>query len=431
MALAIIILWLWSAMLQAASPADAAIFGVFKRADPGLAHFAVLQRTGVTEELDLVVAFGTPKSYPIEPNWTWWDEKRKMGLFLQEKVRPGRIYSLGIKSGFEDCGARVERATATDTVISCRGEKSTKYPTQKWVYDVRAKNVVSQFSYQPFEMHRVFPNGSGVVFVGSDRQQLLAVDYTPGREPEFRVLGAAESAKWFRKVQVSEGTEGIDRKRVLFIQPETFQPLRIGLSGPFRLIDRDGVLAIEEQSGKNVLAYPLPRSSCDVLAAARPREFRNGFSCQGTEFAERIGPWLLEGNQLWFGKTFYDSEGQTGVGGFGYFDTTDRKYHLFAPPEIAPWSVSAIEVAPDAVWMTLVRQGEWGDTSGGLLRYDRQSGTMRRFELPDIGARIIQAGGKILAATGSGIAVVDGDSVKRYFIDRTTGGRLRVAPTTR
>ncbi len=81
--------------------------------------------------------------------------------------------------------------------------------------------------------------------------------------------------------------------------------------------------------------------------------------------------------------------------------------------------------------MALAHNGEYGGSSGGLLRYARQSGALRRFELPDIGVRIIRASGRILAATDFGIAVVEGDGVKRYFLDRTSDGRLRIALATR
>ena len=112
-----------------------------------LSLWAVLQRTGVTDELDLVIAVGSPTSLPIEQTpWTGWSEERKIGLFLQEKMRPERIYSLGTKSGYRDCAARIERATATDSVSSCEGEKSERYPHQKWVYDARAKKLLAQFS---------------------------------------------------------------------------------------------------------------------------------------------------------------------------------------------------------------------------------------------------------------------------------------------
>ena len=424
MALAVIILLLCGALSHAETPANSAVLEVFKQTDAGLTHFDLMQRTSVTKDLDLVIAMGSLKTYG----------GATIGLFLQEKTHPGRVYSLGVKAGFEECSARVERVTATDSVISCEGEKSERYPHQKWVYDVRAKRLIGQFSYQPFAMYRIFPSGTGAVIVGSDTQKLVAVRFTPGNDPEFRILSAAESPAWFQRVQVSEGTVGIGRKQVLRVEPEPFQSLRFGPSGSFQLIRQDGaegVLTIEEQSGNQIQPYPLPQSTYDEFAAARPQRVANGYVRNGTKIDERIGPWKLEGGQFWFGKTFYDGEGNTGVGGFGYFSAADRTYHLFAPPEVKGWSVSAIDVGPNAVWMALVENGEYGGSSGGLLRYDRRSGAVRQFELPDIGVQFIRAGGKTLAATDFGIAVVEGRRVKRYFIDRTTDGRLRVASATR
>ena len=72
---------------------------------------------------------------------------------------------------------------------------------------------------------------------------------------------------------------------------------------------------------------------------------------------------------------------------------------------MAEWPVSAIDVGQDAVWLALVRHGEYGDSSGGLLRYERQSAAVRQFQLPDIGVGLIRAGGKILAVTDFGLAV--------------------------
>ncbi len=297
---------------------------------------------------------------------------------------------------------------------------------------MRAKKLLGQFSYDPFPMHRVFPNDAAAVFLGSDRKGLVAVGFTPVRNPEFRVLSNAESAKWFRRVPVAEGTEGTDR--VLYMQPEPFRTFRFGPSGSFRLTSRESpvpVLAIEETSGNKIRSYPLRQSTYDEFAAARPQRVENGYVREQTMIEESIGPWKLEEDKLWFGKAFYDGEGRSGVGGFGYFSATDRKYHLFTPPEIAGWSVSAIDVESEAVWMALVAAGEYGGASGGLLRFDRQSESVRRVELLDIGVQFIHAGGKLLAATDFGIAVIEGDLAKRYFVDRTIDGRLRVVPATR
>jgi hypothetical protein len=406
MGLAVIMLSLWTAFMQAATPADSAVFLLFKQADAGLAHFVLLQRAEVTEELDLVIVIGSPKALPIEQTqWTWWGEERKIGLFLQEKARPERVYSLGMKSGFPDCAARIERVTATDSVISCQGEKSERYPNQKWVYDVRAKSLLRQFSYQPFAMYRSFPNANGAVFVGSDRQRLVAVEYKADREPAFRVLSEADARPWIDRVHISVGTEGIEARRVIYIENDKAPP--------------------------PAAIPPLPRTTYDQFAAARPRRVKDGYVRAGTEIQDSIGPWQQEDGRIWFGKNFYDGEGSTGVGGFGYFDMNERRLHMFEPPEIADWSVSAIDVGSDAAWMALVQNGEYGGSSGGLLRYDRLSGALRRFEFPDIGVRLIRAGGTILAATDFGLAVVEGDRVKRYFIDRTTDGQLRVAGATR
>ena len=186
---AVVVLSFPAILAQAAEPADSAVFTAFRHADAQLAHFASLRRTDITEQLDLVIAIGSAKAFPPETNaWVWWGEDRKIGLFLQEKARPDRVYLLGIKSGFPDCAARIERATETDTVISCKGEKSERYPNQKWVYDVRAKSLLRQFSYQPFAFTRVFPGRNGAVFVGSDGQRKVTVS-----GPPFRIVSTTVS----------------------------------------------------------------------------------------------------------------------------------------------------------------------------------------------------------------------------------------------
>jgi hypothetical protein len=402
------VLSLWATFMQAATPADSAVLLVFKQAEIGLAHFAVLQRTGVTEDLDLVIAIGSPKALGTEPTpWFGLSEERKIGLFLQEKLRPERVYLIGIKSGFPECDAYIERVTATDSVISCVGEKSTRYPHQKWIYDARAKKLLAQYSYQPFAMVRIFPNAGGAVFVGTDTQRgLAAVEYKADREPALRVLSEADGQPWIARVRVTRGTDGIEARPFIRIEDDKAPP--------------------------SVAIPPLPQTTYDQFAAARPRSVQYGYTReQTTTIQDSVGPWQNEGGRTWFGKTFYDGEGSTGVGGFGYLDWNDGKLHLFTAPEIADWSVSAIAVAPDAVWMALVANGEWGPSSGGLLRYDRQTVAVRRIALPDVAVQLIWSGGRILAATDFGLAVIEGDRVQRYFIDRTTDGRLQVAAATR
>jgi len=137
---------------------------------------------------------------------------------VQEKNRPERVYLLGTKFGFPDCTARIERVTPNDTVISCHGEKSEQFPNQKWVYDIRAKSLVRQCSYQPFAMYRIFSKAAGAVFIGSDRQRLIAVEYNPSREPAFQVLSNAAAQPWTGRVRISAGIEGMQARNVIYIE---------------------------------------------------------------------------------------------------------------------------------------------------------------------------------------------------------------------
>ena len=49
----------------------------------------------------------------------------------------------------------------------------------------------------------------GAVFVGSDRQTLIAVEYNPDEDPTFRVLSKAAAQPWIDRVHISAGTEGL------------------------------------------------------------------------------------------------------------------------------------------------------------------------------------------------------------------------------
>jgi len=147
------------------------------------------------------------------------------------------------------------------------------------------------------------------------------------------------------------------------------------------------------------------------------------------ELKEHIGPWQVEGEKLWFGKTFYDGEGNSGIGGFGYFDPSEKRYRLFTSSLIADWSVSAISVQPDAVWLALVSRGEYGDDGGGLLRFDRQSETFQRVTTgQEIGQEFVRVDDRLLLATDIGITVIREDQAKKYIVDQTTDGRLRIVP---
>ncbi len=398
-----------------------------------MVHVRVLACAAVTENLDVAIAMGSPKNWPLEADrLVPWTDRQKLGLFLQDKNQPGRVYSLTVEAGSGSCVVRVERIASTDIVIACTGDDVQSTPmNHKFVYNVAEKKLVSHFAYAPFRMYRGFVDSGGAVFVGSDSQRLIAIAFRLDSSQLFQVLDDVQARPWLARLHASVGTVGEERKRILYLEPEEFHPVRFGT---FSLDREEGNsfgprLAITGQRGGKTVHYELPQSSYDAFAAARPERVTNNYVRANTEFDERIGPYQIEGGKLWFGKTFYDGEGTSGVGGFGYFDPAGRKYRLFAPAEVADWSVSAILVEPGTVWTALVRRGEYGGPSGGVLQFDLRTETVHRFGMPDFGEQFLRVGSDLLVATTGGVAVIHGGQVARYFVDRTADGRVRVIPS--
>lgn len=336
-----------------------------RQAASGIERVVTLGRAPVSPELDAVVVLGGSKHLPDR----WWDASSRLGIFLQS--RDETVYRIAVAEGSRDheCYLIVERISATDVVVQCAPEKGDLRSVVKFVFDPRAKALAGRVDYDVVPFQHVIRTDTGAVFRGPEP---FAIAYS---EAGFRVLKA-------------------DPLAAPKIEPK---PL-------------------------------LPSTTWDDFAAARPGRVKDGYVREGTQIEEQIGPRQTHNGVLWFGKTFYDGEGHTGVGGFGYFDGT---YHIFSPPEIADWSVTTILVEDDAVWLGLANHGEWGTTAGGLLRFDRATETMRRIDLPDVVNDIARDGDRLLLATNFGLAIFENESVRRFFLDKTTDGRLRVAEATR
>lgn len=302
----------------------------------------------------------------------------QLTIELRDRADPGRRYAIARVPAPGECTLRLERLTSHEAVLACIGEKVDVHPNWKFVFDPRAKALVRHFTYMPYAF-----TGKGLVATNGARTVRVIVE--PGGEPTFRIQAAPhqEERRWVAD----------------FTQPA-------GLP-------------------------PLPQSGYDGFAHARPERVKDGYVRGSTMLEETVGPHVEAEGLLWFGKSFYDGEGHTGVGGFGYYDRTARRYTLFAPVDLAKWSASAIAVTPEAVWVGLVHNGEWGPAGGGLLRYDRASGTVRRFASPDIPRRITVEGGRVMAATDFGITWIEAETQRRFFVDETSDGRLRMAEAIR
>ena len=172
-------------------------------------------------------------------------------------------------------------------------------------------------------------------------------------------------------------------------------------------------------------AHPMPRSSYAEFSRARPERVSDGYDSAETGIEENIGPFQVVGDRIWFGKTFYDGEGTTGVGGVGYFDTSRSAYTLLKIREVVQWSVSAILVENQSVWIGLVGHPEGPDQSGGLLRYDLKTGTTEKYPIDETVLRIVRVDDRVYLATSRGLSILEGGRVsERYAVEPDIDGKF-------
>lgn len=259
-----------------------------------------------------------------------------------------------------DCTPRVQRMTASELSIVCVPEKASRAEVWKYFFDTQWK-LQQSYVYESFDVSKV---GSG--YVASD-----------GRRA-FRIDGS--------------------RLRPAAVPPVQPQAARPNLP-------------------------KLPQTTQREYGAAKPRTQR--WNPKITfELREEIGPWQRAGRQIWFGKSFYDGEGHSGLGGFGYYDLDTRRYTLFSPREIHDWSATAILVEEDAVWLGLAHMGEWGPSPGGLLRWDRRKQEAVASDLPSLIGHIERKGEELFLANQHGLAVLSQGKIQQYFVDMDLRGRL-------
>jgi hypothetical protein len=217
----------------------------------------------------------------------------------------------------------------------------------------------------------------------------------------------------------------IEFKETSFSQIPTAETLRIlGITGEFP----------GELNSTPVAATPLPegllpgfpQSTYDEFARARPERVRNGYTSKATHINEQVQAYAIVGNRVWFGKSFYDGEGLTGVGGIGYFDRTTNKYTFLRIPEVVGLSVSGLLVENEFLWAALVGHPEGADYSGGLLRYDLKTGTTKKYPVTDVISRVIRWRDDLYVSTSNGIYTLKDDQLRRYRVEPDINGKPTV-----
>lgn len=168
----------------------------------------------------------------------------------------------------------------------------------------------------------------------------------------------------------------------------------------------------------------IPQSTYRDFARARPRRVLDGYNERSTTIDERIGPHQTVNGRIWFGKTFYDGESHTGVGGLGYFDIPQKKFTFLKIPEIVDWSVSALLVEDQALWAALESVGEGAAMPGGLLRHDLRTSTTRIYRVKDPIYVIRRSADALVLATTNGIYVLKADHLTRHRPEPNIEGKF-------
>ncbi len=390
------------------------------RKDLGDDHTLLLVLAANTEMMSMRDWRFSPPSEHFRGEDTFW----LLGLFLTRAGNPDRAWELAIRD-FNPAGSgKVERADDRSIVLHFEGEKEAPHK-QKFIFDVPSKRLLKQWDV-PLPVQDLLTFNGQLYAVVAHPEQPAVIRLDKGMP--IQVTGAERDSVLVRAEQ-----EPLINDR---------GSLPFGSQGQFKL-QRGGV--IEERIGDEIKLYELPKSTFEELARYRPAEARpheryhrdrssSPIDDEDDIFeGEGIGPHQIVEDRFWFGKSFYDGEGSTGIGGFGYFDPEAKRYVLFSPPEIIPWSVSALWVGERNIWLGLVHHGEWGSSAGGLLRFNRSGGRTTELGLSEsYGYQIIRqikSKGRrfeTYLATNVGLFVDNWGRLTRYFFEPMLDGGVYI-----
>src|SRR5205085_8919421 len=135
------------------------------------------------------------------------------------------------------------------------------------------------------------------------------------KPPYVELVSGPVSADILSALNLGWSDEGGEEFRTI---EEHLPEIRFGPANQFRL-DPLNSRRILETTAAGDREFLLPQSTYDQFVKARPAKSADSYPPESVTVEENIGPSQVVGSRLWFGKNFYDGEGDVGVGGIGYF----------------------------------------------------------------------------------------------------------------
>lgn len=110
----------------------------------------------------------------------------------------------------------------------------------------------------------------------------------------------------------------------------------------------------------------------DPSLVKKPLDHTISFTPHDNGIDQGYGACMLLGGKVWFGISYYDGEGITGIGGVGRYDTKTRKMELRRPEVLRGSSVSRLFHDGKYLWLGTAGNYECTGTPPtlGLVRYD-------------------------------------------------------------
>ncbi|HXG33288.1 MAG TPA: hypothetical protein VNJ11_07980 [Bryobacteraceae bacterium] len=341
---------------------------------------------------------------------------------------------------------RIAYAGEQDAVVDLWGDYNMYLGSIKYVYDLRKRRTIYKLPFIRLTFGDSTIIGPRIYYLGLGgcassevfecRNYALALEqFAPGEKPRYELTEVPAIPAYGPKRKLALSKRGITvgescgGSQPPPVEHPDFPGLRHTVPPCYAFRWRDGWYIIwnEESAPRGYGArrsgvfwvpdrgrgrfYPLP-----VPDVATWRRFR-GAEMEPWDIQNHFGAFAREGDRLWFAGTFYDGEGASGVGNLGWFDLDTRSYQLWYPPELAPWSATALFVEKDAVWIGLVQRPEGALLGGGILRYDRTTGQFTRIAVPALVNSMDRFGGAVYTGASGGIYLLRDGSVTMLSVE--------------
>ncbi|HLQ77256.1 MAG TPA: hypothetical protein VK210_07870 [Terriglobia bacterium] len=374
--------WTLLAQQEPAAP----ILAAMRRADPAIQHVDVTASVPAAGGITLELVIGSAKADRAPRTDGAFDWLAGESLSLLSDNPTGNPVIRVVKSYRHNtsmcCALRVLRATPAEFVVSRSGLEGAILPNLKLWFDSNAGTATSA-EYTPFSIQAMRIDSGVPNFTAGDGRQFFTI--------------RATSAVPF--LQLMPGRADAPTRSATSVPTALFGPR----------------------------APSLPQSTYQEFSEARTALVAPGVRSEPVKIRETIGPIQVVGTRVWLGKTFQDAEGYSGVGAFGYLDQNEGKFHLFSPPEIRDWSVSAILIEDQTAWLGLVSHRESYDAAGGVLRIDMQTMQVRKYDSDGVASDFARFEDRLYLATSTGIGVVTKDgSIQHVFLDQAADRTYRL-----